>query len=276
MSLPLSTATMLLSSSSSRIATRSMGITSYSLRHVHLSPYSTSTSTSSSPKTKKRSSKEINEEEEEEIISPFDQLFGNGKKESKDLSTTSTKSSNTTTTSSQQQPTEQQQQQQHQPIPVLPDRKLQLLNWNSYLQTRRQRRVAERTFGILTGFSSFSAGAYYFSFIKEFDPTKLVFGVMDPPIAYTLGAMGIGAVGAVIGFGVGRSVWNLWNRRILHEMDLRDKIFNVHLTNHRAPPTSHSVNDTIPDYYGEKIKDLQGFKSWIRKQRKHKKKVLGV
>lgn len=62
-------------------------------------------------------------------------------------------------------------------------------------------------------------------------------------------------------------------RSQLLEINLRDKIFLQHLAKHRAPATSHSVDTPVPDYYGEKVFDFKTYRVWIRKQRKHLKKV---
>ena len=70
----------------------------------------------------------------------------------------------------------------------------------------------ERWVGIGLGLNSFSLALYYFSFVKEYDPTQLIFGVMDPPIAYTLASLGIGLTGGILGMAVGRSLWN-YNKR---------------------------------------------------------------
>lgn len=148
-----------------------------------------------------------------------------------------------------------------------------VLTWRGFFRKRWQRKSCERWFAASLGLVSFSASLYYVSFVKEFDPTVMFFGIMDPSIAYMLMSFAGGALGACGGVFFGRLVWNRINYRLLHEMDIRDKIFDSHLAVHRAPSTAHSVDMPIPDFYGEKIKSLRGYRSWIRKHRKHMKKV---
>jgi Mitochondrial import protein Pam17 len=41
---------------------------------------------------------------------------------------------------------------------------------------------------------------------------------------------------------------------------------------YRSDPTGQSVNNPVPDYYGEKISSVQGYRRWLKDQRAFRKK----
>src|SRR6185312_17366820 len=47
----------------------------------------------------------------------------------------------------------------------------------------------------------------------------------------------------------------------------RDREFYQHIKQNRADPSLFSLRNPAPDYYGEKIKSVQEYRTWLRKQR---------
>ncbi|TPX77633.1 hypothetical protein CcCBS67573_g01109 [Chytriomyces confervae] len=77
-------------------------------------------------------------------------------------------------------------------------------------------------------------------------------------MAYSLGALGVGVLGGVAGVFAGTAV------RILEAIDAKDVEFFK----------SDSANP-MPDYYGESIKSVQGYRAWLKKQRNYRIKTEG-
>ena len=71
---------------------------------------------------------------------------------------------------------------------------------------------------------------------------------------------------------VGNVFFKLFNRKYLRDMDVRDKVYYEHIKKNRAPARLNSIRSPIPDYYGEKINSVQGYRDWLRKQREHIRK----
>jgi import inner membrane translocase subunit TIM23 len=62
------------------------------------------------------------------------------------------------------------------------------------------------------------------------------------------------------------------NGKIVSEMDARDKEFYEHIKKNRADARLNSIRNPVPDYYGEKIQSVHGYREWLRKQREHYRK----
>lgn len=52
-----------------------------------------------------------------------------------------------------------------------------------------------------------------------------------------------------------------------------DKEFYKHIVRNRADPSSNSARNPIPDYYGEKIKSVSEYRTWLRKHREYRRKA---
>lgn len=111
------------------------------------------------------------------------------------------------------------------------------------------------------------------SVVKEFDPTAYVFGVLDPAIAYTLGAMAMGAAGVGLGILGTGAIWSLVRSSVQAGMKLRERDFFNRIKANRAVPTSQAVSNAAPDFYGEKIKNVKDYRKWLKAQRKYKEKA---
>ncbi|KAJ1935328.1 TIM23 complex component [Linderina macrospora] len=79
-----------------------------------------------------------------------------------------------------------------------------------------------------------------------------------------------------MGFAVGPSVGRVWykigNRRLAQTLDQKEAEFFHHVKANRSDPSFSSVNNPLPDFYGEKINSLQGYRRWLRKQREHERR----
>ncbi|KAI8608652.1 mitochondrial import protein Pam17 [Chytriomyces sp. MP71] len=92
---------------------------------------------------------------------------------------------------------------------------------------------------------------------------------MDPSFAYSMGALGVGVLGAVAGTFAGSAVWRgVTNKNILAAIDGKDKEFFQRIQKFRPQGQLRlSVDNPMPDYYGESIKSIQGYRAWLKKQR---------
>ncbi|RUO96065.1 Pam17-domain-containing protein [Jimgerdemannia flammicorona] len=146
------------------------------------------------------------------------------------------------------------------------------LDWNEYFRMRKLRRRFERGFQIPTALAGLGSGGAYFTQI-EIDPTQTVLG-FDPLFMYAIGTLGCGVAGLLAGPVVGNWVFRATHRKLVSQMDKRDKDFYTHIIKNRADARLNSIRNPVPDYYGEKINSVSEYRSWLRKQREHTRKGM--
>jgi import inner membrane translocase subunit TIM23 len=52
----------------------------------------------------------------------------------------------------------------------------------------------------------------------------------------------------------------------------REKEFYDRIKRFRVDPSSNSIANPVPDYYGEKIGSVQGYRQWLKDQRAYNRK----
>lgn len=151
--------------------------------------------------------------------------------------------------------------------------KLPALGWNEFFKLRGQKRKINLVSSVATGFVGLVGGAGYFG-EKEIDPSQLILG-LDPLLVFGAATAGCGAAGWLAGPVLGSSVWRIMLRNRLPEMTARENEFFGHIRRHRVDPSFQSFSNPVPDYYGEKIKSLSGYRRWLKDQRafRHKAKT---
>ncbi|KAJ3059105.1 TIM23 complex component [Rhizoclosmatium hyalinum] len=151
------------------------------------------------------------------------------------------------------------------------------MTWTEYFNHKKQSRTFEVATSAGTGLLSFVAGSYYFMAVKEFDPTELVFGVMDASVAYSMGAMCVGIAGGVLGVFVGGALWRgSAKKHVLDAIDVMDKQFFERVKKYRPQGQLRmSLDSPMPDYYAESVKSVAGYRAWLRKQREYRIKTEG-
>ncbi|KAF8607631.1 mitochondrial import protein Pam17 [Ceratobasidium sp. AG-I] len=145
------------------------------------------------------------------------------------------------------------------------------LSWPEYLAIRKGKRRWEMATTIPSTFLALSAGLSYFGSIES-DPTSLIFGV-EPIYIYGLATLSCGGLGYLLGPTVGNSIWRMTHRQILPRIEARDAQFYQHIVKNRVDPSRQTATNPVPDFYGEKIGSLQGYRQWLRDQAKYKRKA---
>ncbi|KAI0823525.1 Pam17-domain-containing protein [Trametes gibbosa] len=147
------------------------------------------------------------------------------------------------------------------------------LPWQEYLAIRKRKRRWETAVTIPATAAGFFAGISYFGNL-EMDPTKPIFNI-DPMWVYGGATLGCAGLGYLVGPIIGSSIWRLTHRRLMRLIEQRDKEFHQHIVKNRVDPTAQSATNPVPDYYGEKIGSLHGYRQWLRDQSKFRKKAAG-
>lgn len=146
------------------------------------------------------------------------------------------------------------------------------MSWEEFLSLRKQQRrigaFGSIAAAILTMATSFS----YLSQI-EIDPTETLFG-LDIFTVYVGGILCTGFVGFMFGPSlIGDPLFALVNRKIMGTYRIKQKLFLKHIAKMRVDASRQSMNNPVPDYYGEKIGSLKDYRQWLRDCNEYRRKA---
>lgn len=140
------------------------------------------------------------------------------------------------------------------------------LTWNRFLELRRTRRkisVVASSFSAVTttffGLKAFMQGGY--------DATLSASLGIDPILAAGFSTIGFMAMGWLIGPFFGGALFNARYAGIRKDIESKERAFYDRIKRHRVDPTSSSMANPVPDYYGEKIGSVADYRRWLKDQR---------
>ncbi|KAL5321016.1 hypothetical protein ACEPPN_011826 [Leptodophora sp. 'Broadleaf-Isolate-01'] len=144
------------------------------------------------------------------------------------------------------------------------------LDWNTFFKLRKTRRWYQLGSSVGTGLGGFVGGAQV---LTMSDMDALVSQIpLDPFITLGLITFTCGGVGWLVGPIIGTGVFNWRNRKFRSQMDEKEKEFYRRIKEHRVDPSASSMANPVPDYYGEKISSVAGYRQWLKDQRAFNKK----
>ncbi|CAG9980420.1 hypothetical protein V2G26_015407 [Clonostachys chloroleuca] len=148
--------------------------------------------------------------------------------------------------------------------------KVPALDWNTFFKLRLRRRRIQVFFSAITGIGGFVVGA---GLLSSGIADSLVSQVPLDPF-FTLGGLTIVFAGAgwLIGPSIGNQVFYLLNRQIRSQIHKKEDQFLARIRKNRVDPTNSSASNPVPDFYGEKIQSVQGYRRWLKDQRAFNKK----
>jgi len=144
------------------------------------------------------------------------------------------------------------------------------LDWNTFFKLRKNRRRLQLGSSVGTSLASMVGGAQV---IARSDMDAIVGQIpLDPFITLGLITFGCGGVGWLLGPIVGTGIFNMANGKHRTEMAAREKEFYSRIKKYRVDPSASSMANPVPDYYGERISSVQGYRQWLKDQRAFNKK----
>ncbi|KAK6587351.1 hypothetical protein PZA11_000641 [Diplocarpon coronariae] len=146
----------------------------------------------------------------------------------------------------------------------------ELLDWNTFFKLRKTRRWYQLGSSVSTGIGGFVLGAQA---LTSADMDALVSQIpLDPFVTLGLITFSCGGVGWLLGPIVGTGLFNWRNRKFREQMDVKEKEFYRRVKRFRVDPSASSMANPVPDYYGEKISSVAGYRQWLKDQRAFTKK----
>jgi len=145
------------------------------------------------------------------------------------------------------------------------------MTWDRFLHLRAIRRRFNLAASISTSLLTTVAGISVLS-QQDIDKIGNLFFGIDPVIAMGLSTVSCGAVGWLLGPFAGNAAFGLWYRQLKTQFVLKEKQFYQRIKRYRADPSTQSVSNPVPDYYGEKISSVHDYRRWLKDQRAFTKK----
>lgn len=139
------------------------------------------------------------------------------------------------------------------------------MKWSEFFKQRSRLAWMQRLAGIPAVFAFLTAEGALLS-MPVFDPTQTVFG-MDPLVAVGVTSLA-GSIGSYFaGNALSSIIWRRLRPSIAREYDARMADFCRRITKYRAnvPPSPTELNFSL-DFYGEKVKSIGDYKTWLRRQ----------
>merc|ERR1712093_134308 len=143
--------------------------------------------------------------------------------------------------------------------------------WDQYFKLRKGRRTWGTVAAVPTTVTGVVLGGGYFANL-ETDPDTMILGV-EPIYAYGVAVIGCVALGWLSGPILGNALWRAPPRSVLEPMERMDSVFLRHVQRMRVDPSRQSVNNPVPDYYGEHIYSKKQYRQWLRDQAAYRRKA---
>ncbi|KAI1498754.1 Pam17-domain-containing protein [Biscogniauxia marginata] len=145
------------------------------------------------------------------------------------------------------------------------------LDWNSFFTLRKTRRRFQVVSSIFTMFVGGTAGA---TLLVNMEMEWLLNKVpMDPFFALGLITLSFAGLGWLAGPSLGSALFHTFKRGVKKPMDVKESEFFARIKKNRVDPSTSSLSgNAVPDFYGEKISSVAGYRQWLKDQRAFNKK----
>ncbi|KAF2141742.1 uncharacterized protein K452DRAFT_308810 [Aplosporella prunicola CBS 121167] len=148
------------------------------------------------------------------------------------------------------------------------------LTWNRFLGLRKTRRRIGLVASVASAVAATAAGANIMM-AYDLDTVGAATLGMDSIFVMGLGVVASGGVGWLAGPAVGDAVFKVLYRRLGPQIAQKEAEFFRRIKKFRVDPTSSSLNNPVPDYYGEKIGSVGDYRRWLKDQRAFNLKTSG-
>ncbi|KAI5867096.1 Pam17-domain-containing protein [Durotheca rogersii] len=157
------------------------------------------------------------------------------------------------------------------PAPAGADISSSGLDWNAFFTLRKTRRRFQVVSSLFTMAVGGTGGAML---LVNVDMDWLLNRVpMDPFFALGIITLSFSGLGWLAGPSLGSSLFYLFKRGVKKPMAVKESEFFARIKKHRVDPSNSSLSgNAVPDFYGEKISSVAGYRQWLKDQRAFNKK----
>ncbi|KAI8632524.1 Pam17-domain-containing protein [Xylariaceae sp. FL1651] len=145
------------------------------------------------------------------------------------------------------------------------------LDWNTFFQLRKTRRRFQLASSLLTMAVGGTAGAML---LVNLNMDWLLSKVpMDPFFALGIITLSFAGLGWLAGPSLGSALFYMSKRGVKRPMAVKESEFFNRIKKNRVDPSNSSLSgNAVPDFYGEKISSVAGYRQWLKDQRAFNKK----
>ncbi|KAJ5484385.1 Mitochondrial import protein Pam17 [Penicillium expansum] len=145
------------------------------------------------------------------------------------------------------------------------------LDWDSFFKLRASRRRYSLVSSVASSAISTSVGVQVLSGQDLEHLGATVMG-LDPFVVLGLATATCGAIGWLLGPALGNGIWGIVYRKYKPSVNTKEKEFFDRIRRFRVDPSTNSIANPVPDYYGEKIGSVAGYRNWLKDQRAYNRK----
>lgn len=96
---------------------------------------------------------------------------------------------------------------------------------------------------------------------------------MDPFFALGIMTLSFAGLGWLAGPSLGSALFYTFKRGVKKPMAVKESEFFARIKKNRVDPSNSSLSgNAVPDFYGEKISSVAGYRQWLKDQRAFNKK----
>ncbi|KAI1158392.1 Pam17-domain-containing protein [Nemania serpens] len=145
------------------------------------------------------------------------------------------------------------------------------LDWNHFFQLRKTRRRIQLASSIVTMAVGGTGGAML---LVNMNMDWLLSKVpMDPIFALGIITLSFSGLGWLAGPSLGSAIFYSLKRGVKRPMAIKESEFFSRIKKNRVDPSNSSLSgNAVPDFYGEKISSVAGYRQWLKDQRAFNKK----
>ncbi|KAH8891817.1 Pam17-domain-containing protein [Thozetella sp. PMI_491] len=144
------------------------------------------------------------------------------------------------------------------------------LDWNTFFKLRKTRRWWQLGFSVATALV-FGYGGTMFLLTGIAEPMVTQIP-LDPIVTMGLMTFACAGLGWLVGPSLGSFGFYMLNSKFKAQMAVKESQFFARIKKNRVDPTASSMGNPVPDYYGEKIQSVAGYRQWLKDQRAFNKK----
>ncbi|RKF73500.1 Presequence translocated-associated motor subunit pam17, mitochondrial [Golovinomyces cichoracearum] len=146
------------------------------------------------------------------------------------------------------------------------------IDWDDFFRLRKKRRLYQQFFSFGTGLGGVMGGVQILMHSNIDALLSISPIILDPIIGLGLITFTCGGLGWLMGPIAGTALFNLTTQEYRARLDEREREFFKRVRKYRVDPSTSSMANPVPDYYGEKIYSVQGYRQWLKDCRAYNKK----
>ncbi|RDA88775.1 hypothetical protein CP532_4048 [Ophiocordyceps camponoti-leonardi (nom. inval.)] len=145
------------------------------------------------------------------------------------------------------------------------------LDWNSFFLLRLRRRRVQVTFS-LTSCIVCGLGSIFVVTVAGLTDPLVALVPLDPFLTIGLVGAACAGLGWLAGPSIGNQVFYMLNHPFKSPMIRKESEFFARIKKNRVDPSNSSAGNPVPDFYGERIQSVSGYRQWLKDQRAFNRK----